>query len=225
MTGKYITFSIILLAALCIGVASYNYIPSLVNSAQAETEEASGMMAEASDPDEEHDFEPRILGNPDAPIKISEHSSLTCGHCGAFHKETFDQLKAEYIDTGKAYLVFNDFPLNLPALHGSMIARCLPKAQFFDFIDFLFKTQNDWAYNQDYLTYLKQNAQLMGLPEAEVVACINNQDLQKKIIDAVSLSKETHNIASTPSFVINDSVVISGNKSMAEFRQVLDNLE
>ena len=31
----------------------------------------------------------RILGNPNAPIKISEHSSFSCGHCGKFHNNVF----------------------------------------------------------------------------------------------------------------------------------------
>ena len=55
---------------------------------------------------------PRILGNPDAPIKISEHSSFTCGGCAMFHKSNFKMIKEEYIDTGKAYVVFDDFPRN-----------------------------------------------------------------------------------------------------------------
>lgn len=230
MSDKYLTFTSIIVLALFVGLLSYNFIPQLVTSAQAETKEAA-YLNNNEDEDEaikalsSHDFEPRILGNPEAPIKISEHSSLTCGHCGSFHQNTFEQLKTEYIDTGKAYLVFDDFPLNLPALHGGMIARCLPKAQYFDFLDFLFKTQNDWAFSEDYITYLRQNAQMMGLNEVDFTACINNQDLQKKIINAVSKTKEKHNIASTPSFVINDKIVISGNKNIADFRQVLDNLE
>ncbi len=88
----------------------------------------------------------RILGDPNAPIKISEHSSLTCGHCGNFHKGTFKELKKRLIDTGKAYLVFSDFPLNGPAMHASMVARCLPQDQYFDFLQMLFETQDECAY-------------------------------------------------------------------------------
>ena len=32
-----------------------------------------------------------------------------------------DDLKSEYIDTGKVRFVFRDFPFNYPALAGSMI--------------------------------------------------------------------------------------------------------
>src|SRR5690606_15453244 len=58
----------------------------------------------------------RTLGNPDAPIKVEEFASLTCGHCAAFHNSTFLQLKSKYIDTGKVFFTFTDFPLNAPAL-------------------------------------------------------------------------------------------------------------
>ena len=67
----------------------------------------------------------RVLGNPGAPIKISEHSSFSCGHCGNFHQNVFSEFKANWIDTGKAYLVFSDFPLNAPALHASLVGRCI----------------------------------------------------------------------------------------------------
>ena len=32
----------------------------------------------------------RALGDPNAPVKISEHSSLTCSHCGVFQPDVFE---------------------------------------------------------------------------------------------------------------------------------------
>ena len=124
----------------------------------------------------------RILGDRSAPIKISEHSSLTCGHCGNFHKTTFDQFKAKYIDTGRAYFVFSDFPLNAPALHGSMLARCIDERLYFEFVDMLFEKQEEWAYDVSYLNKLRGYAQNYGLNEENFEACIQNQDLQDAIL-------------------------------------------
>ena len=85
-----------------------NDIPTL----DIQTEPKAGDSMPSPHFDLEKAATPRILGNPDAPVKISEHSSFTCGACSAFHKDNFKQIKKDYIDTGKAYLVFDDFPRN-----------------------------------------------------------------------------------------------------------------
>jgi protein-disulfide isomerase len=48
----------------------------------------------------------RILGNESAQIIIEEYASMSCGHCASFHNNTLDKIKKEFIDTGKAKLVF-----------------------------------------------------------------------------------------------------------------------
>ena len=39
-----------------------------------------------------------------------EFASLTCGHCAKFHNEVFPKLKKDYIDNGKIYFTYQDFP-------------------------------------------------------------------------------------------------------------------
>lgn len=156
-------------------------------------------------------MQPRILGNPNAPIKISEHSSFTCGHCGKFHREYFPQVKAALIDTGKAYIVFNDFPLNAPALHASMTARCLPDTdRYFDFVQMLFEDQENWAYERNYLDILKTKAADYGLSAAGFKACLENEELQKAIVAGAKAAQTQWNVNSTPSFVVNNKTLISG---------------
>ena len=65
-----------------------------------------------------------VIGDPDAPVTMIEYASLSCPQCAAFHKNTFPIIKKEYIDTGIVKFIFRDYPLNYPALEGSMIARC-----------------------------------------------------------------------------------------------------
>lgn len=166
---------------------------------------------------------PRILGNPSAPIKISEHSSFTCGHCGNFHKNTFAQFKQAYIATDKAYLVFSDFPLNAPALHASMVARCLPQTErFFEFVDLLYAKQNEWAYTGSYKNYLKGYAADFGLSGAGVEACIANEEIQKGILQGMQAAQTQWQIGSTPSFVVNNKTVISGALPFEKFSEELD---
>ena len=50
------------------------------------------------------------IGSPDAPVTIIEYASMSCSHCADFHNNTLDDLKSEYIDTGKVRFIFRDFP-------------------------------------------------------------------------------------------------------------------
>ncbi len=167
----------------------------------------------------------RSVGSDDAPITMIEFSSLSCGHCGSFHQTTFDQIKENYIDTGKLKVVFVEFAFNAPALRAAQLARCLPESRYFPFTTILFKTQADWAYNTDYLERLTQNAKLAGMNEKGIEACINNEKLQEALVENMQKAQEKWNVDSTPSFVINDGAEkIIGNQPYSTFRQTFEKL-
>ena len=67
------------------------------------------------------------LGPANAPVTITEYASMTCPHCAAFNENVFPKIKSEYIDTGKVRYVFREFPLDIKAAAGSMLARCIAK--------------------------------------------------------------------------------------------------
>ena len=159
----------------------------------------------------------RILGDSSAPIKIAEHSSFSCGHCGKFHRETFGEFKKNYIDTGKAYLVFSDFPLNAPALHATMTARCVPEERYFEFVEKLFAEQDNWAYEQNYLLPLQNAAGEFGLDKDAFKACVNNNELRDALLQRMRAVGSQWEVRSTPSFVVNNQKVIAGSLSYEEF--------
>ncbi|MEZ5918793.1 MAG: thioredoxin domain-containing protein [Alphaproteobacteria bacterium] len=89
------------------------------------------------------------------------------------------------MDTGKAYLVFSDFPLNGPALHASMIARCLPHERYFDFVQMLFEKQSEWALiKTSWISTQNLRRALRRLEGAMFDACINDADLRDSILSA-----------------------------------------
>jgi protein-disulfide isomerase len=86
----------------------------------------------------------RTIGNPNAPILIVEYAALTCPHCAHFNDEIFPKLKAKYIDTGEVYYVFRVFPRMSVDLAAEALARCVPRQNYFNVVDLLFKRQLDW---------------------------------------------------------------------------------
>lgn len=167
-------------------------------------------------------IKPRTLGSPDAPLKIVEHASFTCPHCAHFHADSFKKLVADYVDTGKVQMIFVDFPFNRPAVDATMISRCVPERNYFNFVRLLFETQKDWTAAEDYRKLLKQHAMIAGLSAESFDACINNEALQKGILEYVQASVKDKNITSVPTLVLNDKEIISGNIPYEEMKKVID---
>lgn len=165
----------------------------------------------------------RGIGLPDAAVRIDEYASLTCSHCADFSKTIFPQLKKEYIDTGKIYFVFNDFPLNAPALDAAAVARCLPSGRYLPFVEFLFEKQEEWAFQNDPREKLKQNAKLVGMGDKDFDKCVNNKDLRKALADKMEAAAKEHDIKATPTFLINNGQhVLSGARPFDDFKKLID---
>ena len=170
----------------------------------------------------ESDF---VIGKKDAPITIIEYASLSCSHCAKFHNETLEQLKKEYVDTGKVKIVFRDFPFNYPALLGSMVLRCVPENIRYDYMNALFQLQTSWVNRENAKTIqeLYKIMQSGGMTKEEYDTCIYNTELENQILQGLIAAQNEFNIKSTPSFLINDTLV-EGNKSIKEFRQIIDKI-
>lgn len=163
----------------------------------------------------------RAIGSADAPIKIIEFASMTCSHCAHFHNDVLPELKSKYVDTGKVYVEFKEFPLDDAALKATITARCLPEDKYEGFIALLFKTQDHWARGINYMTALRQNAKLAGMSDATFDACHADEKLKLAIADWMQQAQEKWSINSTPTFVVNDGAEkISGAQPVAEFERV-----
>ena len=113
----------------------------------------------------------RILGDAGAPVTIIEYSSLTCPHCASFHTGTLPKIKSDWIDTGKARLVYRHFPLDGVALRAAAVANCLEGPRHFTFLDALFKNQQRWSRAEDPIAALGNiyPAASRALPEQAVL--------------------------------------------------------
>lgn len=168
---------------------------------------------------------PRTIGSDDAPIKVIEYSSLTCGHCAAFHKTDLPQIEKEYVETGKVQFIFKEYPLNQPAVIASQVLRCMPKDQFVNFMGLLFEQQENWAYQPNFEEKLTQYAKLAGMSEDKVKACIANTELAQKIIGDMKAASDEYKISSTPTFIVNNGEkIIVGHQPYEFFRKSFDAL-
>lgn len=213
--------------------------PPAATEPTAPTPESAPTEAEAAPPAEEQQapatetgagdeealqklITPRVLGDPNSPLEIREHSSFSCGHCKHFHETNFKEIKKDYIDTGKAHIVFDDFPRNVVDLAAGVVARCVPDAAYFNYIQLLFETQDEWAFKGEHLEYLKQNAKLIGLTDEQVDTCLANQKLQDALAQSAQTANQKHGVGSTPTLVLNDKIVIPGLTPYEELKKTFD---
>ena len=167
--------------------------------------------------------EDRILGNLEAPITLIEYASLSCPHCADFHKSTLPKIKSEYIDTGKVKLVFRDFPLNLPALQGSMITRCIGEDVYYKYLDALFSLQSSWVRSKNSEEYLFAIIENGGMTRDEFDLCLANKEIENQILTNQIKAQREFKISTTPSFIINGKL-IEGNKPIETFKKIFDNI-
>ena len=178
-----------------------------------------GAMAQsASDVAKPGSLPDMALGLATAPVTVTEYASMTCGHCAHFNENVFPKIKSEYIDSGKIRWVFREFPLDIKAAAGSMLARCIAKedaGKYFAVIDMLFKQQNDWVSKNTTETLTRIGKQA-GLSQQAVEECLKDQALLDKIAADQKFASEVLKVNSTPTFFINGEMV-KGATSFEEF--------
>lgn len=88
-----------------------------------------------------------ILGDPKAPVTIVEFGDYQCPFCRKLFVESENKIRNEYIKTGKARMVYRDFPLDAihpearPAAEASQCAA--EQGKFWAYHDLLFARQKE----------------------------------------------------------------------------------
>ena len=166
-----------------------------------------------------------IIGNLDAPVTIIEYASLSCSHCASFHNNTLPNIIEEYVKIGKVKFIFRSFPLNYPALLGSMVIYCTPKEVQQDYLSALFLLQKQWVNKENAKTTQEifKIMQSGGMNKESFEACITDTALENLILEGIVEAQNEFEISTTPSFLINGKLLV-GNKPIKEFRQIIDKI-
>ena len=146
----------------------------------------------------------KVEGEADAPVTIVEYASMTCPHCANFHANTLPTIKERYIDTGKARLVFREFPFDPRAEAAFMLARCSDD-NYFALVDVLFQQQRSWASVDDARSALLQIAKLAGFSQESFEACLTDQKLLDDVRAVKTRGADEFKVDATPTFFINGS--------------------
>jgi protein-disulfide isomerase len=166
------------------------------------------------------------LGEDNAPVKIKIFSSHTCPHCASFHINEIPKIKKEYVQTGKVQLIFIDFPLDQAAFNASKLLHCLDRKKQITFLDSIYENQNEWASGSDLNEInnnLKNIVEILGISSVEFDACINNDTISDKILNARIEGQQKYSISSTPTIIINEKK-LEGSAIFKNIKKKIDKL-
>ncbi len=129
------------------------------------------------------------------------------------NEEGFPTLKKDYIDKGKVFYVFRVFPIGPPDVPAEGIARCLPKENYFAFIDLLFRSQAKWDPEfqvVDVHAGLVALWAASGLSPEKIETCMADPANAQRITNSQNDANTRLGITGTPTFVINGEVLPGG---------------
>lgn len=208
------------------GALSYFGWRAFAEHAPGPAQTTGSMAAQAAATPEAQGEDPhtatRQLGSDTAKVTVTEFFSLTCTHCAAFARETMPQIEKDLIQPGKVRFVYHDFPLDQVALTAAMVARYLPRAQYYPFVSALLASQNRWAFARDVNTTeeIWKIAALAGMSRDTFNKAIADDSLRNWILQQQKRDESVWKIDSTPSFVI-DGKKYSGEMNYDAFRKLL----
>ncbi len=149
------------------------------------------------------DLPENVMGKDDAPYTIIEYSSMTCPHCAHFHNTVLPELKKKYIDTGKARYIIREFPLDNVAAAAALLARCVDKPKYFDFVNLLYGNQDEWAFKNNPIPALQKFSKQVGFTEQRFNECLKDEKVLKYIELVRDRANTKFDVHATPTFFVN----------------------
>jgi protein-disulfide isomerase len=161
------------------------------------------------------------VGSANAPLTLIEYTDYQCPFCRQFHTATYEEIKKNYIDTGKLRFVSRDFPLDMHdnAAQAALAARCAAdQGKFWELRQVMIVNANQLQMS-NLLTYagdLKLNVDKFS-------ACVTSGKYKADVAKDVAEGR-AGGVSGTPTFVLGrmtdgsiDGVRIVGTLPYATF--------
>jgi len=170
-----------------------------------------------------------ILGDPLAPITIVEFGDYQCHGCYNWFLNTKPAIVKEYIETGKANLIFVDFAfLGHDSPKAAQATYCADdQGSYWDFHNLLYSSHesqidNGWANSER----LKALAFSLGLDMELFESCLDSEKYSKRIQFNNQQARD-HSVRATPGFFIvgpDEQQQITGAQPFSVFKQIMESM-
>jgi protein-disulfide isomerase len=169
--------------------------------------------------------ESRTKGAEGAPVLVYEISDFQCPHCRKFAVEVFPQIDSAYVRTGKVQWVFVSLPMpnHLNSWVAAEAALCAGAVanRFWPVHDRLFQSHAEWINAPAPGPVMARYAREAGVPMEPWQACVDEDRVAPLILQDVIFGSR---VSGTPTFIVNNQQTVTGVKTFAEWREILDAL-
>lgn len=223
--------STLLLAGLIIGIGSSNYISPSSKTENIIKENKNSVKNTVKEKPAEPDVinisidDDATLGDKNAKVTMVEFSDFQCPFCTKFYKNTLSQIKEKYVDTGKVYFVYRDFPIGShqkakKAAESAECARNQQEEKFWGMHDLIFDNQVEWAKSDDANQVFKRFASEIGLDSSKFSSCLDEgkftQEVENDLQDGIK-----YGVTGTPTFFINGKKLV-GAQDFSKFESMIE---
>jgi protein-disulfide isomerase len=146
------------------------------------------------------------LGNPRAPVTLTEFADLQCPYCGQSARRVLPEIVRRYVRTGRVKLVFRNLAfLGADSLDGArMAAAAALQNRLWQFVDLVFRNQGEENAGWINDPYLRRIAAGAGLDVARAFAQQRSVAAGVQLSEAKAAAKAAH-VPSTPAFLVSEA--------------------
>ena len=169
-----------------------------------------------------------VLGNPKAPITLTEFADLQCPFCRDYTLKTFPTIVAKYVRTGKVKMVFRNYAfISEDSLTAARAAEAAGKQnKLWNFIDVFYNNQGE--ERSGYVTdeFLRKIGGAAGVDVEKMMADRSDPTVDQQIAEAQQEAQQA-GVNSTPSFLIQNKGGVARKVTQsafdpAEFSKAID---
>ena len=214
---------------LLIGIASIAIIAGIAASLSASSSETVNLDMERTHGTISTAMGSPVLGDPSAPVTIVEFGDYQCHQCYNWFHNTKPSIESEYIETGRANLVFVDLAfLGSDSPKAAQASYCAEDQEmYWDYHDLLYASQESkidggWANPER----LKAFAFSLGLDMELFESCLDSGKYSKRVQYNSQEARE-HGVRGTPGFFIvgpDGQQELRGAQPFSVFKQILDTM-
>lgn len=166
-----------------------------------------------------------MIGSPTATVTVEEFADYQCGACASVYP-IVKELQAAYAGNKNFRFIFRHYPLNIPGHDKSGEASAATEAaglqgKFWQMQDLLFRNQQAWTTNPNYLEIWTKYATDIGLDVNKFKSDLAGMQTKERVQLDVARGRGM-GVSSTPTILINDQIVAPQDINIASLRRLVD---
>jgi len=147
------------------------------------------------------------VGPDTAPARVVVFSDYQCPACGEFARQIGPWIQENFVDDGRAQVIFYDFPLGGTHIHSFLAARAArcaaDQGRFWEYHDILFARVMEWSPSREApLEQFVRYAGDLGLNRKAFEDCLES-DRHADAVTANRMLGDQLGVNATPTVIVN----------------------